>query len=139
MAPGPFNLHLSLGNLHIPIGKVRPEEFINLPSGLTVLESLKKPLDIADERAVAAAVDDLVARHYRGGHIGFEPMAHGGASQSGRYTIRIQAAGVDLKHHYDWLDDYHNGDPIVMELAAVNREGSVESTGNITTQRTLAS
>jgi hypothetical protein len=82
--------------------------------------------------------DDLYARHYRGGHIGFKPMAHGGAPQSGSYTIRIQAAAIDLKHHYDFLDDFRNGDPIVMELAAVNREGSVESTGHITTQRTLA-
>lgn len=83
--------------------------------------------------------DDLVARHYRGGHIGFEPMARGGAPQSGRYTIRIQAAAIERTHAYDFIDDYRNGDPIVMELAAVNREGSVESTGNITTQRTLAS
>jgi hypothetical protein len=82
--------------------------------------------------------DDLVARHYRGGHIGFEPMARGGAPQSGRYTIRIQAAAIDRTHPYDFLKDFRNGDPIVMELAAVNREGSVESTGNITTQRTLA-
>ncbi|MBL9201069.1 MAG: DUF1592 domain-containing protein [Opitutaceae bacterium] len=82
--------------------------------------------------------DDLSGREYRGGHIGFEPMARGGAPQSGRYTIRIRAAAIDRTHPYDFIDDYRNGDPIVMELAAVNREGSVESTGNITTQRTLA-
>jgi hypothetical protein len=82
--------------------------------------------------------DDLVARHYRGGHVGFEPMVRGGAPQSGRYTIRIQAAAIDRTHSYDFLTNFRNGDPIVMELAAVNREGSVESTGNITTQRTLA-
>jgi len=82
--------------------------------------------------------DDLVARHYRGGHIGFAPMARGGAPQSGRYTIRIQAAAIDRAHPYKFLTDFRNGDPIVMELAAVNREGSVESTGNITTERTLA-
>jgi len=82
--------------------------------------------------------DDLVGRQYRGGHVGFAPMARGGAPQSGRYTIRIQAAAIDRTHPYDFIDDYRNGDPIVMELAAVNREGSVESTGNITTQRTLA-
>ncbi len=82
--------------------------------------------------------DDLVARHYRGGHIGFEPLARGGAPQSGRYTIRIQAAAIDRTHSYDFLKDFRNGDPIVMEVAAVNREGSVESTGNITTERTLA-
>ena len=82
--------------------------------------------------------DDLVARQYRGGHIGFEPLARGGAPQSGRYTIRIQAAAIDRTHSYDFLTDFRNGDSIVMELAAVNREGSVESTGNITTERTLA-
>ena len=82
--------------------------------------------------------DDLVARHYRGGHMGFEPLARGGVPQSGRYTIRVQAAAIDRIHSYDFLTDFRNGDPIVMELAAVNREGSVESTGNITTQRTLA-
>jgi len=82
--------------------------------------------------------DDLVARHYRGGHIGFEPMARGGAPKSGRYTIRIRAAAIDRTHSYDFLTNFRNGDPIVMEIAAVNREGSVESTGNITTQRTLA-
>lgn len=82
--------------------------------------------------------DDLVARQYRGGHIGFEPLARGGAPQSGRYTIRIQAAAIDRTHSYAFLTDFRNGDPIVMELAAVNREGSVESTGNITTERTLA-
>lgn len=82
--------------------------------------------------------DDLSGRHYRGGHIGFVPMARGGAPQSGRYTIRIQAAAIDRTHPYDFIDDHRNGDPIVMELAAVNRAGSVESTGNITTQRTLA-
>ena len=64
---------------------------------------------------------DLFARHYRGGHIGFEPLAHGGAPQSGRYTIRVQAAAIDLVHHYKFLDDFHNGDPIVMEIIAVTR------------------
>ncbi len=82
--------------------------------------------------------DDLVARHYRGGHIGFEPLARGGAPQSGQYNIRVQAAAIDRTHPYEFITDFRNGDPIVMELAAVNREGSVESTGNITTERTLA-
>ena len=82
--------------------------------------------------------DDLVARHYRGGHIGFEPMGHGGAPQSGRYTIRVQAAAIDRENPYDFLKDIRSGDPIVMEIAAVTRGGSVESTGNVTTQRTLA-
>ncbi len=82
--------------------------------------------------------DDLVARYYRGGHIGFEPLGHGGAPQSGRYTIRVQAAAIDRENPYDFLKDIRSGDPIVMEIAAVTRGGSVESTGNITTQRTLA-
>ncbi len=82
--------------------------------------------------------DDLVARYYRGGHIGFEPLGHGGAPQSGRYTIRVQAAAIDRINPYAFLTDIRSGDPIVMEIAAVTRGGSVESTGNVTTQRTLA-
>jgi hypothetical protein len=83
--------------------------------------------------------DDLVARGYRGGHIGFEPLARGGAPQSGRYTIRVQAAAVDLKHHYDFLDDVLSGDPIVMDIAAVIRGGANEGTGNLKAERSLAS
>ena len=82
--------------------------------------------------------DDLVARYYRGGHIGFEPLGHGGAPQSGRYTIRVQAAAIDRENPYPFLTDIRSGDPITLELAAVTRGGSVESTGNVTTQRTLA-
>lgn len=82
--------------------------------------------------------DDLVARGYRGGHIGFEPLAHGGAPQSGRYAIRVQAAAVDLKHHYDFLDEIPSGDPIVMEIAAVIRGGANEGTGNLKAERSLA-
>ncbi len=82
--------------------------------------------------------DDLVARYYRGGHIGFEPLGHGGAPQSGRYTIRVQAAAIDRVNPYPFLTDIRSGDPITLELAAVTRGGSVESTGNVTTQRTLA-
>ena len=82
--------------------------------------------------------DDLVARYYRGGHIGFEPLGHGGAPQSGRYTIRVQAAAIDRENPYPFLSDIRSGDPITLELAAVTRGGSVESTGNVTTQRTLA-
>ena len=82
--------------------------------------------------------DDLVGRYYRGGHIGFEPLGHGGAPQSGRYTIRVQAAAIDRINPYDFLKDIRSGDPIVMEIAAVTRGGSVESTGNVTSQRTLA-
>jgi len=82
--------------------------------------------------------DDLVARYYRGGHIGFEPLGHGGAPQSGRYTIRVQAAAIDRENPYPFLTDIRSGDPVTLELAAVTRGGSVESTGNVTTQRTLA-
>ena len=82
--------------------------------------------------------DDLFARGYRGGHIGFEPLAHGGAPQSGRYTIRVQAAAVDLQHPYDFLNEIRSGDPIVMEIAAVIRGGGNEETGNLKTERSIA-
>ncbi len=82
--------------------------------------------------------DDLVARGYRGGHIGFEPLARGGAPQSGRYTIRVRAAAVDRKHDYDFLDEIRSGDPIVMEIAAVIRGGANEVTGNLKAERSLA-
>ena len=82
---------------------------------------------------------DLVGRHYRGGHIGFRPFVEAGAPASGVYTIRIRAAAVDRSHSYHKaIDDFPNGDPLVMEVLAVNREGSVESTGNISSQRSLA-
>ena len=38
---------------------------------------------------------DLYRRHYRGGHIGFEPLALKGVPFSGRYTVRVKAAAVD--------------------------------------------
>ena len=85
------------------------------------------------------AYTDLYGRHYRGGHIGFEPLTRGGVSQSGMYTVRVKAAAVDRFHPYgDALDDFQNGDPLVLELLAVNREGSVESTGSISRERSLA-
>jgi len=78
---------------------------------------------------------DMYGRHYRGGHIGFRPL-YGGVTQSGMYTIRVKAAAIDRDHPYgDALDDFRNGDPLVLELATVDREGSVESTGSITTER----
>ncbi len=78
---------------------------------------------------------DLYGRHYRGGHIGFRPL-YGGVTQSGTYTIRVKAAAIDREHPYgDALDDFRNGDPLVLEVATVDREGSVESTGSITTER----
>lgn len=75
---------------------------------------------------------DLYGRHYRGGHIGFLPTARGGLKESGQYTIRVKAAAVDRVHDYgNVLGDFRNGDPLVLEIASVDRRGSVESTGNI--------
>ncbi|MBT3480246.1 MAG: DUF1592 domain-containing protein [Opitutales bacterium] len=82
---------------------------------------------------------DLYGRHYRGGHIGFEPLARGGVPASGMYRVRVQAAAIDREHPYgDVIDDFRNGDPLVLELVAVDREGSVESTGNVSAERSLA-
>ena len=80
---------------------------------------------------------DLYGRHYRGGHIGFRPL-YGGVEHSGMYTIRVKAAAIDRDHPYgEALDDFRNGDPLVLEVATVDREGSVESSGSITTERSV--
>ncbi|MDE0767141.1 MAG: DUF1592 domain-containing protein [Opitutaceae bacterium] len=82
---------------------------------------------------------DMYGRHYRGGHIGFVPLARGGAPYSGTYKVRVKAAAVDRIHPYgDAIDDFRNGDPLVLELVAVDREGSVQSTGNVSVERSLA-
>ena len=83
---------------------------------------------------------DLYGRHYRGGHIGFLPLFRkGGVAHSGLYTIRVRAAAVGRVHHYGKaLGDFRNGDPLVMEIAAVDRRGSVESTGNVSKMTSLA-
>lgn len=82
---------------------------------------------------------DLYGRHYRGGHIGFEPLAMKGVPHSGIYTVRVKAAAVDRDHPYGKaLDDFRHGDPLVLELAAVNREGSVESSGSVSEYRSIA-
>lgn len=83
---------------------------------------------------------DLYGRHYRGGHIGFLPLVRqGGVAHSGIYTIRVRAAAVSRVHDYGKaLGDFRNGDPLVMEVAAVDRLGSVESTGNVSTMKSLA-
>ena len=83
---------------------------------------------------------DLYGRHYRGGHIGFLPLVRaGGVPASGFYTIRVKAAAVGRLHDYEAaLDDFRNGDPIVMEVAAVDRRGSVESSGNVSDMTPLA-
>ncbi|MDG1895376.1 MAG: DUF1592 domain-containing protein [Fuerstiella sp.] len=80
---------------------------------------------------------DMYGRHFRGGHIGFRPL-YGGVEHSGMYTIRVKGAAIDRDHPYgDALDDFRNGDPLVLEVATVDREGSVESTGSITTERSV--
>lgn len=83
---------------------------------------------------------DLYGRHYRGGHIGFLPLVRqGGVEHSGMYTIRVRAAAVGRVHDYGRaLGDFRNGDPLVMEIAAVDRRGSVESTGNVSKMTSLA-
>ena len=61
----------------------------------------------------------------------------GGVAESGMYTIRVKAAAIDRDHPYgDALDDFRNGDPLVLEVAMVDREGSVESTGSIDVRST---
>ena len=83
---------------------------------------------------------DMYGRHYRGGHIGFMPLARqGGLRQSGTYTVRVKAAAVGRTHDYgDTLGDFRNGDPLVMEIASVDRKGSVESTGSVSKMNSLA-
>ena len=83
---------------------------------------------------------DLYGRHYRGGHIGFLPLVRqGGVPHSGNYTIRVRAAAVSRVHDYGKaLGDFRNGDPLVMEVAAVDRRGSVTSTGNVSKMTSLA-
>ncbi|MEL6110545.1 MAG: DUF1592 domain-containing protein [Planctomycetota bacterium] len=83
---------------------------------------------------------DLYGRHYRGGHVGFLPLVRkGGVSHAGVYTIRVRAAAVGRTHNYGRaLGDFRNGDPLVMEVAAVDRRGSVESTGNVSKMVSLA-
>ncbi|MBT3840883.1 MAG: DUF1592 domain-containing protein [Verrucomicrobia bacterium] len=83
---------------------------------------------------------DLYGRHYRGGHIGFLPLfRQGGVTHSGIYTIRVRAAAVGRVHDYGKaLGDFRNGDPLVMEIAAVDRRGSVTSTGNVSKMTSMA-
>lgn len=83
---------------------------------------------------------DLYGRHYRGGHIGFLPLVRQqGVPHGGIYTIRVRAAAVSRVHDYgNALGDFRNGDPLVMEVAAVDRRGSVESTGNVSRMTSLA-
>ena len=83
---------------------------------------------------------DLYGRHYRGGHLGFLPLfRRGGVPHSGLYTIRVRAAAVGRTHDYGRaLGDFRNGDPLVLEIAAVDRRGSVTSTGSVSEMTSLA-
>jgi hypothetical protein len=83
---------------------------------------------------------DMYGRHYRGGHIGFLPLVRqGGLKKGGNYTIRVRAAAVGRVHDYGKaLGDFRNGDPLVMEIASVDRKGSVTSTGNVSKMVSLA-
>ena len=83
---------------------------------------------------------DLYGRHYRGGHIGFLPLVRqGGVSHSGKYTIRVRAAAVDRTHDYGkTISDFRNGDPLVLEIASVDRRGSVTSAGNVSKMVSLS-
>ena len=82
---------------------------------------------------------DLYGRHYRGGHIGFRPLLNQGVAQSGLYKVRVRAAAIDRRHPYGKIiDDFRNGDPLILELTAVDRQGSVTSTGNVSRKRSLA-
>ena len=82
---------------------------------------------------------DLYGRHYRGGHIGFRPLLNQGVAQSGLYRVRVRAAAIDRRHPYGkTIDDFRNGDPLILELTAVDRQGSVTSTGNVSRKRSLA-
>ena len=83
---------------------------------------------------------DLYGRHYRGGHVGFLPLFRaGGMPHNGNYTIRVRAAAVDRTHDYGQaVDDLRNGGPLVLEIASVDRHGSVKSTGNVSRERSLA-
>ena len=42
-----------LGDLHIPVGEIGPDELVDLPPGLAVLEGLEEPLHIPHQRLQA--------------------------------------------------------------------------------------
>ncbi len=84
---------------------------------------------------------DLYGRYFRGGHLGFLPLHRiGGIYQSGKYTIRVKASAVTRDHPYGKvLDDFRNGDPLVMEFTSVDRRGSTTvGVGNVTKSVSLA-
>jgi hypothetical protein len=85
---------------------------------------------------------DLYGRYFRGGHLGFLPLRRTqGIPESGNYTIRVKASAVTRTHSYGKiLDDFRNGDPLVMEFASVDRKGSTSvGIGNVTKSVPLTS
>jgi hypothetical protein len=84
----------------------------------------------------------LYGRYFRGGHLGFLPLRRTqGIPESGNYTIRVKASAVTRTHSYGKiLDDFRNGDPLVMEFASVDRKGSTSvGIGNVTKSVPLTS
>ena len=85
---------------------------------------------------------DLYGRYFRGGHLGFLPLRRTeGVTESGNYTIRVKASAVTRTHSYGKiLDDFRNGDPLVMGFASVDRKGSTSvGIGNVTKSVPLTS
>ena len=85
---------------------------------------------------------DLYGRYFRGGHLGFLPLRRAeGIPESGNYTIRVKASAVTRTHSYGKiLDDFRNGDPLVMGFASVDRKGSTSvGIGNVTKSVPLTS
>ena len=85
---------------------------------------------------------DLYGRYFRGGHLGFLPLRRTeGVPESGNYTIRVKASAVSRTHSYGKiLDDFRNGDPLVMGFASVDRKGSTSvGVGNVTKSVPLTS
>ncbi|MEC9123608.1 MAG: DUF1592 domain-containing protein, partial [Verrucomicrobiota bacterium] len=85
---------------------------------------------------------DLYGRYFRGGHLGFLPLRRAeGIPESGNYTIRVKASAVTRTHSYGKiLDDFRNGDPLVMGFASVDRKGSASvGIGNVTKSVPLTS
>ena len=75
--------------------------------------------------------------------LGFLPLRRTeGIPESGNYTIRVKAVGRNpqLIPMGKILDDFRNGDPLVMEFASVDRKGSTAGAGgNVTKSVSLTS
>lgn len=69
---------------------------------------------------------DLVSRNYfRAGSLPFLPWLGKGAPHSGTYLLKVKVAAIGRTHPYRKIGSYRNGDPLVMELVAVDRWASV--------------